>query len=194
MEETRGPGAPEGRGQVDEAAALIRRASEAGRLISGAEIGRALAGSGPGGEANQGADVGSRLLTLLGECDDLREVAADNGERFYYSSRSMSEAYAGLLLRRQGDPARLIAEVVRHDSEVYPRPVPLDLFTHAPFDFTLDEVVQTVERMAALEEYSDIEETSTSTARPFLYSTLHLEPAYASMLAEWLDVGQSNNP
>jgi hypothetical protein len=27
-----------------------------------------------------------------------------------------------------------------------------------------------------------------------LYSALHLEPEYASMLAEWLDVGQFNNP
>jgi hypothetical protein len=194
MKETSGTDALEGPGPVDEAAAIIRRASEAGLLISEAEIRRALAGGQPGAEADREADVRTRLLTLLGECDDLREVVADNGERSYYSSLSMSEAYAALLLRRQGDPARLIAEIVRQDSEVYPRPVPLDMFTHPPFDFTLEEVVQTAAGMAAREEYSDIEETRTSTARLFLYSTLYLEPAYASMLAEWLDVGQSNNP
>jgi hypothetical protein len=194
MKEEGSGGAPEGRGPVDEAAAIIRRASEAGRLISEAEIGRALAGSRPGAEADAGAEVRSRLLTLLGEGDDVHEVVADKGERFYYSSRSMSEAYSAILLGRQGDPARLIAEIVRHDSEVYPRPVPLDMFTHPPFDFTLNEVARTLEKMAAREEYSDIEETRTSTARLFLYSTLYLEPAHASMLAEWLDVGQSNNP
>jgi hypothetical protein len=48
--------------------------------------------------------------------------------------------------------------------------------------------------MAAEEEYRDILPTTTSASRIFLYSTLHLEPEYASMLAEWLDVGQFNNP
>jgi hypothetical protein len=28
----------------------------------------------------------------------------------------------------------------------------------------------------------------------FLYSTRHLDPDHASMLAEWLDVGQYRNP
>jgi hypothetical protein len=48
--------------------------------------------------------------------------------------------------------------------------------------------------MSAQDEYRDIEPTTTSTSRVFLYSTLHLEPEHASMLAEWFDVGQSNNP
>ena len=48
--------------------------------------------------------------------------------------------------------------------------------------------------MGGEEEYRDIVSTTTSTSRVFLYSTLHLEPDHASMLAEWLDVGQSNNP
>jgi hypothetical protein len=36
--------------------------------------------------------------------------------------------------------------------------------------------------------------TMTSASSVFLYSTLYLEPAHASMLAEWLDVGQFDNP
>jgi hypothetical protein len=48
--------------------------------------------------------------------------------------------------------------------------------------------------MAAGEEYKDIERLSTSAGTVFLYSTLHLDPAHASMLAEWIDVGQFENP
>jgi len=106
----------------------------------------------------------------------------------------MTETYAMILLQKQGDPLRLIAETVRENSAVYPRPVPLDIFTQPPFDLTRQEVLNDLERMAAEDEYRDIVPTTTSASRVFLYSTLHLEPEYASMLAEWLDVGQFNNP
>ena len=99
-----------------------------------------------------------------------------------------------ILLQKQGDPLRLIAEIVRQSSEVYPRPVPLDIFTQPPFDLTHQEAQNRLERMAAEKEYRDIAVTTTSTSRVFLYSTLHLETEHASMLAEWLDVGQFNNP
>jgi len=48
--------------------------------------------------------------------------------------------------------------------------------------------------MDAEEEYRDIMQTTTSVSGVFLYSTLHLDSEYASMLAEWLDVGQFENP
>jgi hypothetical protein len=48
--------------------------------------------------------------------------------------------------------------------------------------------------MRAEERYLDIASTTTSSPRVFLYSTMHLEPDHAAMLAEWLDVGQFENP
>jgi len=191
---------PEAARGAEEAAALIRRVSEEGRLVSEAEILAALGGSGPesgksGAPAgDKAADVKALFDALLAENEDLCQVRAESGERLFYSSLSMSCAYAAMLLCARGDPARLIAEIVRHDSEAYPRPVPLDLFFLPPFDLSPDEAAQTLAKMKALPEYADIEETSTSTARLFLYSTQHLEPAHASMLAEWLDVGRRNNP
>jgi hypothetical protein len=139
-------------------------------------------------------EAGNILRKVVGENEDLRELAAEDGSRSYYSSHFMTEAYAGILLQKQGNRLRLIAEIVRQNSAAYPRPVPLDLFTQPPFDLTLQEVLNGLEGMSAQDEYGDIEPTTTSTSRVFLYSTLHLDPEYASMLAEWLDVGQSNNP
>jgi hypothetical protein len=106
----------------------------------------------------------------------------------------MTGAYAGILLQKQGDPLRLIAEIVRQNSAAYPRPVPLDLFTQPPFGLALQDVLNDLERMSVRDEYRDIEPTTTSTSRVFLYSTLHLDSEHASMLAEWFDVGQSDNP
>jgi hypothetical protein len=177
-------------------AAMIRQSSETGLLISESEITRQVADqrflTSPAAE--QAEEVGNLLKKLVEGCNDLHELASPEGPRCYYSSTFMTEAYARILLQKQGDPLRLIAEVVRENSALYPRPVPLELFTQPPFDLDRQEVLNDLKRMEGEEEYRDIVPTTTSTSRVFLYSTLHLEPDHASMLAEWLDVGQSNNP
>ena len=48
--------------------------------------------------------------------------------------------------------------------------------------------------MAADDAYRDIARTRTSAGNAYLYSTTHLEADYASSLAEWIDVGQYDNP
>jgi len=48
--------------------------------------------------------------------------------------------------------------------------------------------------MARQDAFKDIQQTTSSIGTAFLYSTIHLDPDYASMLAEWLDVGQASNP
>jgi hypothetical protein len=177
-------------------AAIIRQESEAGKLIAEGEIFRLAAdqklfsASSPGPRE----EAGNLLKKALDENEDLNELVPEDGSRSYYSSHFMTEAYARILLQKQGDPLRLIAEIVRQNSAAYPRPVPLDLFTQPPFDLTPQEVLNSLEGVSVQDEYGDIKPTTTSTSRVFLYSTLHLDPEYASMLAEWLDVGQSNNP
>ena len=177
-------------------APMIRQESKAGKLISASEILRRAADQKllPTPAAGPGEEAGNLLRKVVDENEDLHELAAEDGSRSYYSSQFMTEAYAAILLQKQGDPLRLIAEIVRQNSAAYPRPVPLDLFTQPPFDLTPQEVLNGLEGMSVRDEFRDIEPTTTSTSRVFLYSTLHLDPEYASMLAEWLDVGQSNNP
>jgi hypothetical protein len=188
-------------GKEDEAmtraiAAHIRKSSEEGQLISEAEILRrvtdpSILTSSP---ADPAQEVGSILREVVGQSEDLHELSAGDGSRHYYSSQFMTQAYALILLQKQGDPLRLIASIVRENSALYPRPVPLEIFTQPPFSLSRQEVLNDLDRMAAGEEYRDIMPTTTSTSRVFLYSTLHLEPEHASMLAEWLDVGQFDNP
>jgi hypothetical protein len=175
---------------------MIRQSSEANQLIAESEILPRMADQHLliSQAADPAEEVGDILKKVVDGSEDLHELAAQDGSRRYYSSHFMTETYAMILLQKLGDPLRLITETVRENSAVYPRPVPLDIFTQPPFDLTRQEVLNDLERMAAEEEYRDIVPTTTSASRVFLYSTLHLEPEYASMLAEWLDVGQFNNP
>jgi len=177
-------------------AAMIRQESKAGKLISASEILRRGAAQKifPTPAAGPAEEAGNILRKVVDENEDLHELAAEDGSRRYYSSQFMTGAYAGILLQKQGDPLRLIAEIVRQNSAAYPRPVPLDLFTQPPFGLALQDVLNDLERMSVRDEYRDIEPTTTSTSRVFLYSTLHLDSEHASMLAEWFDVGQSDNP
>ena len=188
-------------GQAGEAAApavaaMIRQSSEKGRLLAKPEILRQVSDQhlfdSPASDSAE--EMGTLIRKLVDETEDLQELMAPNAVPHYYSSRFMTEVYATILLQKQGDPLRLIAECVRRNSEVYPRPIPLDMFAQQPFDLTRQEVLACVEQMRAEKEYRDIASTTTSASRTFLYSTRHLEPEHASMLAEWLDVGQSKNP
>jgi hypothetical protein len=177
-------------------AATIRKSSKAGQLISEAEILRRAANqrllTSPSADPAQ--EVGSILREVVEQNEDLHELSAGDGSRHFYSSQFMTQAYALILLQKQGDPLRLIASIVRENSSLYPRPVPLEIFTQPPFDLSRQEVLNDLERMGAEEEYRDIIPTTTSASSVFLYSTLHLESEHASMLAEWLDVGQFENP
>ncbi len=180
---------------TDAVCRMIGQASEAGELISESEILRRIDDQDE--KRRRAADI-ERLRTMLREfvsgSGNLQCVISDDGSCRYYSSQYMNEVYAGILLQKEGDPRQLIADMVRHNSEVYPRPLPLDFFTQPPFNFTQPEVAEVLDQMSSQREYADIMTTTTSASRIFLYSTLHLESDHASMLAEWLDVGQSENP
>lgn len=177
-------------------AALIRKASEAGRLISGPEILQEAAEPHliPVTAPDATENLRRILEILVDENEDLHEMAAPGGSRDYYSSNFMTEAYAKILNLKRGGPRRLIAAIVRENSAFYPRPVPVDTFTQPPFNLTSQDVLNELEEMRAEEGYLDIASTTTSSPRVFLYSTMHLEPDHAAMLAEWLDVGQFENP
>jgi hypothetical protein len=177
-------------------ALMIRKSSEEGQLISETEILRwvkdaSVLTSSPADPAQEARSI---LREAVEENEDLHELSAGDGSRHYYSSQFMTQAYALILLQKQGDPLRLIASIVRENSALYPRPVPMEIFTQPPFALSHQDVLNGLERMAAEEEYRDITPTTTSASRVFLYSTLHLEAEHASMLAEWLDVGQFENP
>jgi hypothetical protein len=175
---------------------IIRDRSETGRLLRAEEILTQLKGQGI--FESEAIEPKTHLETLLKhvlqENRDLREISGRNGIAYYHSVQSLSETYAGILVWKSEDPLWLIAEVVRTNSQLYPRPVSLDSLREPPFGLTREEIAECLAFMGEHREYQDIAQTVTSIGTPFLYSTQHLDPDHASTLAEWLDVGQVNNP
>ena len=177
-------------------AEVIRRSSEEGRFISHGELFGKLMERNllmPGG--NESGNTFRTVMKNTREMnEDLKDIPDKDGIPRYYSSQFMSEAYCRILLKREGDPLLLIAESVRENSAVYPRPVSLEMFGNPPFDLTPAEIQSCLEQMGGRDEYKDIGKITTSAEGVFLYSRSYLEPDHAAMLAEWLDVGQFDHP
>jgi hypothetical protein len=176
---------------------LIREKSKEGRFVMAGEVLSELLNRGvleSEKEENLFAETNSILEDALKKNGDLQERKGEDSLSRYYSSLAMSEAYADLLARKEEDVLLMMAEVIRENSAIYPRPVPLDIFMGSPFDLSQEEVFECLKKLGQQAEYQDIAQTTTSIGTTFLYSNLHLDPDYASMLAEWLDVGQANNP
>ncbi len=175
---------------------VIRERSEKGQLVPFEEMLADLKRQGP--LKSEIADQRSYLRAVLEQAfeknEDLKEISDKNGTPHYYSAQSLSEIYARILILREEDPLLLLAQIIRENSAIYPRPVPLDLFRESPFDLTPEEISECLKNMREGKEYQDIAQTTTSIGTVFLYSNRHLDPDYASMLAEWFDVGQANNP
>jgi len=178
------------------AANTIRRKSEAGQLLFQKEIFQELMDQKVLNSDNreQLGKFEAILKKTMKMNEDLKELFDKDGIPRYYSSQFVSEAYVRILLRKEGNPLLLIAEIVRENSALYPRPIPLDTFKNSPFELTQEEILACLQKMSGQEEYQDIAQAITSTGTIFLYSRRHLDSDYASMLAEWLDVGQYDNP
>lgn len=139
---------------------------------------------------------GQDIEAILGEAtdDDIRSMRGPV-ERYYYSERFMTETYARHLCRLAGrDPARLLADTVRDESRIYPRPTPVAAFIDAPFSMTQAEIDHAVSRLSALPEFDDIGSITCSNGELYLYSRRYLAEAHASGLAEWAAVGMKENP
>jgi len=178
------------------AADIIRENSKAGQLVSAEELLSTLkVEEGAKPERDEEIVPPEALLNkVLAEHKDLKEIRAKGGSSLYYSSMFMSDAYATLLLHKEEGPGMLIADTVRDDSDRYPRPTPLEVFKEPPFDLSQKEILSFLQEMSGREEYQDISQVSTSIGHVFLYSSRYLDRDYALMLAEWIDVGQFENP
>jgi len=177
-------------------AEIIRRRSETGQLVQFEEILTELTGQSL--LKSEVADQRSHFEVILRQTveknEDLNEISGGDGSLYYYSAQSLSEAYARILIQKGENPLLLMAQIIRDNSAIYPRPVPLEIFMGSPFDLTQEEIFECLKKMGQQTEYQDIAQTTTSVGTIFLYSNQHLDPGHASMLAEWLDVGQANNP
>lgn len=114
---------------------------------------------------------------------------------FLYSERWMTEPYAAMAARAMSkDRLSLVALTVREDSLVYPRPTPVSVFSSPPFNLTPADLESILDELARDPAFADIGRVQASDGTVFLYSTSGMTAAYAESRAEWLAVGQYENP
>lgn len=176
---------------ADIIAKAIRERSAAYQLISESEL-FSLLNDLPDADRKD-EDISAILIRLIQENDDLK-IFSGKESSYYYSSDYMAEAYARILLHKLYGPLPMIAETVREHAGTYGRPVPISIFTQPPFSLEFGRILESLEAMKNEDGYADISMTTTSASTIYLYSLSHMEADHAAMLAEWLDVGQADNP
>lgn len=126
---------------------------------------------------------------------DIKQLHGPTGIAYSYSDRHMTANYAALLARVEAkDPYRTIADTVREESRIYPRPTKVALFYEPVFQIDADMMEAAVEGMLQREEYKDIKKIIASTGAVYLYSDLYMPAAQAKAIVQWEEVDKALNP
>ncbi len=116
---------------------------------------------------------------------DIQSLVAATGAVYLYSKLYVTENYARILaLVEANDPCFTIAEMVREESKIYPRPTDIELFKQKVFKIDREELDTHIAR--TMERYPDIKRIDTSTGVIYLFSTLHLDETMANAMAQGL--------
>lgn len=128
-------------------------------------------------------------------CRDIRRLMGPTGLVYLYCEKHMTHGYANLLARIEThDPYATIAETVREESRIYPRPTKVELFYAPVFQIPVGQIKAVVENLMKQEEYQDIKRIIAPTAAIYLYSTRFMDPKQAERWVQWEEVERINNP
>ena len=126
---------------------------------------------------------------------DIQKMIISTGAVYLYSETYITKNYAAILGRAAADdPAAAIAETVREESNIYPRPTNIDIFKEQAFNISPSELEAFISKSLKREDLHDIKVLHASTGARYLYSSKYLSADYAKALAEWQEVGEENNP
>jgi hypothetical protein len=141
-----------------------------------------------------GVEAGPLLAGAGGDFPDLARIAGASTV-YYYSTASMTESYAtGLARVEEKDPLNLVAQTVRDESRIYPRPTAIKVFYEAPWHLGHSEMASALLKLGREAGVEDIQSCAASNGAVYLYSTKYLTPAHASGLTEYYEVERWNNP
>lgn len=124
-------------------------------------------------------------------CSDIKVMRTSKGAAFLYSTASMSDTYARILMRvEENNPYETIAGTVREESETYPRPTPVATFKNSAFGLDSEQIDGLAREIVQLPDYADIKLMVASTGALYLFSERHLNKDWAESLMEWEEVGK----
>ena len=110
-------------------------------------------------------------------------------DTYYYDSENMTDHFARVQMTLQDkDIMAAIAAAVRHDCQLYPRPVPVSSLMDMPYCYTQDEITSALNKMKSTEEYKDIDTVTASNGKVDIYSSKYMSKKYARALCEEIEV------
>lgn len=120
---------------------------------------------------------------------DIKQVVGPTGLVYLYSETHMTGNYAALLARAEAnDPYMTIAETVREESQLYPRPTKLGLFYEPLFKIPEDQMSVIVESLLKRPEFGDIKKIEAPTGAIYLYSDKYMVAPAAERYVQWEEV------
>lgn len=138
-----------------------------------------------------------QMIDELTARDEFSDICVSKGkEKIYlYSENHITKNYAKMLISvEEKDLLKMIADIVREESKIYPRPTDARLFSKTPFKLSKEEFYEVYKQLRKKEEYSDIQETRASNNALYLYSDKYMKKAHADSLTEWIEVEAEQNP
>ena len=137
----------------------------------------------------------AEIWAALAETENASDIVftADErtGEEFVHSTAFLSVPYALLMLRRRhNDPLYLIAETVRDESRIYPRPTGLAVFECEPFSLSQEQALKAMIDMASDAQYADIKFFEVIPGAYYAFSDRHMTEVVARAAAQWVEVDQ----
>ncbi|MCF8000645.1 MAG: hypothetical protein K9K76_02125 [Halanaerobiales bacterium] len=134
------------------------------------------------------------ILKSDNQFNDIRVLSGEEG-RYIFSDDSMTKKYATMMAKVEEDNLKeLIAETVREDSKIYPRPTDIKVFKKSPFYLEEDVLNQVIDQMVEETDYKDIKKIVASNGALYLYSNAHMEEDHAIGLTEWVEVIRKEIP
>ncbi len=140
------------------------------------------------------------VLTMIEELnkrDDFLDIVVHKGKEkvYLYSINFITKNYANMMIVvEEKDFFKMIADTVRQESKIYPRPTNVKLFSKAPFKLSKDDFLEIYNQLKKKEEYKDIQEVKASNNAIYLYSEDFMKRAHAASIAEWIEVEAEQNP
>lgn len=146
---------------------------------------------------------GQVVLVETDEKDPVRELEVNDENiellmgaygYYLYDSELMTRAFARwAFLAAEGNDEATFAELVREESRIYPRPMPLVSLQNRPFSKTPGEIEAIWETVHSSGLYPDLERIEASDGTVFFYSSEFLGATRAQSIAEWNAVERELN-
>lgn len=125
---------------------------------------------------------------------DIHQVVGPAGAAYLYSETYLTDNYANLLARIESkDPCTAVAETVREESRIFPRPTKVELFYSPVFQIDPGQMETVVENTLRRPEFADIKKIVATTGAIYLFSDKYMAPGQAETLVRWEEVDKYRN-